>query len=50
VHEASGPIALGVLTIAGGAALLGYLGSAVVWRSWLGSRWRERRKARAGKA
>ena len=49
-HEASGPIALGVLTIAGGAALLGYLGSAVVWRSWLGSRWRERRRARAGKA
>jgi hypothetical protein len=50
VHEASGPIALGVLTIAGGAALLGYFGTAVIWRSWLGSRWRERRRARAGKA
>ena len=46
VHEASGPIAMGVLTIAAVAATLGYLGTAVVWRTWLGSRWRERRKAR----
>lgn len=46
VHEASGPIAVGVLTIAIGAAVVGYLGSAVAWRSWLGSRWRRRRRAR----
>lgn len=49
-HEASGPIAAGVLTIAAGSALVGYLGTAVLWRSWLGSRLRERRRARAGKA
>ena len=32
VHHASGPIALGVLTIAVAAAILGYLVSALVWR------------------
>jgi uncharacterized protein (DUF2062 family) len=47
IHQASGPIALGVLTIAASAALIGYFGSAFVWRSWLGSRWRERRRVRA---
>jgi uncharacterized protein len=50
VHEASGPIAVGVLTIAVGAAVIGYLGSSLVWRSWLGSRWRERRRARQAAA
>ena len=38
VHEASGPIAVGVLTIAAGAAVIGYVGSA--WRGWLGSKLR----------
>jgi len=42
IHQASGPIALGVLSIAAAAAVLGYLGAAVVWRSWL----RHRRRAR----
>lgn len=46
VHQASGAIAVGVLTIAVGSAFLGYLGSAVAWRSWLGSRSRQRRIAR----
>jgi uncharacterized protein (DUF2062 family) len=46
VHQASGAIAVGVLTIAAGSALVGYLGSAVAWRSWLGSRSRQRRLAR----
>ena len=46
VHQASGPIAVGVLTIAASAALLGYLGSALVWRFWSPSRWRQRRSAR----
>jgi uncharacterized protein (DUF2062 family) len=46
VHQASGPIAVGVLTIAASAALLGYLGSALVWRFWSHSRWRQRRRAR----
>jgi uncharacterized protein (DUF2062 family) len=46
IHQASGAIAVGVLTIAVGSALVGYLGSAVAWRSWLGSRSRQRRIAR----
>jgi uncharacterized protein (DUF2062 family) len=44
VHHASGPIALGVLSIAVAAALIGYLTSALVWRSWLTSRFRTRRQ------
>jgi uncharacterized protein (DUF2062 family) len=46
IHHASGPIALGVVTIAIVAAILGYGVSAIVWRVWLGSKWRERRHAR----
>lgn len=46
IHQASGPIALGVLTIAVGAALSGYLGSDLLWRWWVGSKWRDRRRAR----
>jgi len=46
IHEASGPIAVGVLTIAVAAALLGYLGAALLWRFWSHSRWRQRREAR----
>jgi uncharacterized protein (DUF2062 family) len=46
VHQASGPIAVGVLTIAVAAAVVGYLASGVAWRAWLGSRSRQRRHAR----
>jgi uncharacterized protein (DUF2062 family) len=46
IHQASGPIALGVLSIAVAAALVGYVGSALVWRSWLMSRYRTRRRIR----
>ena len=46
IHQASGPIAVGVLTIAVAAAALGYLGAALLWRSWSHSRWRQRREAR----
>jgi uncharacterized protein (DUF2062 family) len=46
IHEASGPIALGVLTIAAVASTLGYAVSALLWRGWLGSKWRKRRHAR----
>jgi uncharacterized protein (DUF2062 family) len=42
VHEASAPIAVGILTIAVIAAVLGYAGSSLVWRWWTGSRWRQR--------
>ena len=46
VHEASGPIAVGVLTIAAGSAIIGYGVSAFLWRRWLASKWRQRRQAR----
>ena len=46
IHQASGPIAVGVLSIAAAAALFGYLGAALVWRSWLRSRFRQRRRVR----
>lgn len=46
LHQASGPIAVGVLTIAVGAAITGYLSSSLVWRWWSRSRWRQRRQLR----
>lgn len=46
VHQASGPIAVGVLSIAVAAAAIGYLGAALGWRTWLGSKFRQRRSAR----
>ena len=49
IHHASGPIALGILTISAGAAILGYLLSSVGWRWWIGSKWRQRRSARVGR-
>lgn len=47
IHQASGSIAVGILTIAAVAAVLGYLGSALVWRFWSHSRWRQRRHAQS---
>lgn len=46
IHEASGPIALGVLTIAIAAAALGYVVSLLVWTLWTRSKWRARRLQR----
>ena len=46
VHEASGSIALGVLTIAAASALLGYVIAVLVWRFWSSSRWQQRRRMR----
>lgn len=46
VHHASGPIALGIVTLAFLAALLGYVLTAIVWRLWLASKMRRRREAR----
>ncbi|HEY7007135.1 MAG TPA: DUF2062 domain-containing protein [Sphingomicrobium sp.] len=43
VHHASGPIAVGILTIAAVAAAIGYLIASLVWRFWSHSRWRHRR-------
>jgi len=46
IHHASGPIALGVLSLAAGAAAVGYAVAAMTWRSRIGSRLRQRREAR----
>jgi uncharacterized protein (DUF2062 family) len=47
LHHASGPIALGVLTIALGGAALGYAASALAWRLWM---WWKARRGEAGAA
>jgi uncharacterized protein (DUF2062 family) len=46
IHHASGPIALGILTIAIAAAVVGYFFTAVVWRMWVANKLR-RRKAKS---
>lgn len=46
IHEASGPIALGVLSIAVTAGVVGYLAASVAWTWWLRSKLRQRRQAR----
>jgi uncharacterized protein (DUF2062 family) len=43
IHHASGPIALGILTLALAAAVTGYLFTAIVWRMWVASKLRRRR-------
>jgi hypothetical protein len=47
VHHASGPIALGILTIAVAAGVVGYIVSSFVWRLWARSRWRQRHQVRS---
>src|SRR3954447_26219984 len=46
IHHASGPIALGILTISAAAAATGYAVSAIGWRLWIRSKWRRRRQER----
>jgi uncharacterized protein len=46
IHQASGPIAVGVLTIAVVMGAVGYIGSALIWTSWQRSKIRQRRLAR----
>ena len=46
VHHASGPIALGIFTIAAVLAATGYVAASLVWRLWSRSRWRNRRRGR----
>jgi uncharacterized protein (DUF2062 family) len=46
IHEASGPIAVGVLSIAAAAALIGYFGASVVWTSRLKRKLRRHREQR----
>jgi uncharacterized protein (DUF2062 family) len=42
IHHASGPIALGILTMAVGIAIAGYLIASLAWRYWSVSKWRSR--------
>lgn len=46
IHSASGPIALGVVTLAATGAVTGYAVSSIMWRIWLSSKWRHRRLTR----
>jgi uncharacterized protein (DUF2062 family) len=46
IHHASGPIAVGILTIALVAAAIGYGIGSLIWNGWSRSRWRRRRIAR----
>ncbi len=47
LHHASGPIAVGILTIAVSAALGGFLVASLAWRLRTGNRWRNRRRIAA---
>ena len=40
LHQASGAIAVGIITMALGAAVIGYVVSALLWRLWVASQWR----------
>jgi uncharacterized protein (DUF2062 family) len=44
LHHASGPIAVGILTLAFGIALTGYAVSAIGWRLWIRRKWRRRHR------
>ena len=46
MHHASGPIALGILTISACSAAIGYVASAFFWRRWITSKYRARRTVR----
>jgi uncharacterized protein (DUF2062 family) len=46
IHHASGPIAVGILTMAVFAAGFGYLAASLLWGAWSRSRWRQRRHAK----
>jgi uncharacterized protein (DUF2062 family) len=45
IHHASGPIAVGILTIAATLAATGYVAASLVWTFWLRSRWRHRNRS-----
>jgi uncharacterized protein (DUF2062 family) len=44
LHHASGPIALGILTLAISVSALGYVISALGWRWWTATKWRRRNR------
>lgn len=45
IHHASGPIAVGILTLAVAAATIGYFATSLVWRGIARNRFRRRRRA-----
>jgi len=50
IHETSGPVAVGVLTLAVCVGAVGYFLSAIGWRWWGGGKGRERRYRKRGLA
>lgn len=46
IHHASGPIAIGILTIAIAVAIVSYAVTAMIWRMWLVSKLRRKRRSR----
>lgn len=42
IHHASGPIGVGILTLAVAVSLFGYFAAAFGWRLWCAARWRRR--------
>ena len=42
IHHASGPIGVGILTLAVVASIFGYFAAAFAWRLWCAVRWRRR--------
>src|SRR4029453_14071817 len=46
IHQASGSIAIGVLTLALAAAAIGYFASAILWGWWIRARWNRRSNAK----
>jgi uncharacterized protein len=42
IHHASGPIGVGILTLAVAASVFGYFSAALGWRLWCAARWRRR--------
>lgn len=46
LHHASGPIALGILTLAVLLSASGYVAASLIWRFWSRTRWEQRRQAR----
>jgi uncharacterized protein (DUF2062 family) len=50
IHHASGPIALGILTLAIAIAASGYVLAALLWRLWRGNKWRRRQSRRGASA
>ena len=46
IHQASGSIALGVLTIALAVAIVGYGVASLTWRYWSRNRWQQRSRTR----